>query len=146
VVFPWHNRADFLASKRNKKVLHVVTGNAQLVQSLRKHLNPVDYEIYRLSDLEKVAEVINASRSDIVIFDSAIASPNVITDYLDIRRKIDTPVIILCSGDCPDNMVRFFNLFGDGLFTEPFAIAEIGKWLDKVTRINYRVNLLLIAA
>jgi DNA-binding response OmpR family regulator len=122
---------DYLAKKRNKKILHVVTGNTALIRSLVRHLIPLNYEIYRENvELEKVAEIIKTSRCDMVIFETAVSGPNVIRDYLDIRLKTNMPVIMLSSRDCPDDMIRVFDPFVNGFFTEPFAIAEIGERLE----------------
>jgi DNA-binding response OmpR family regulator len=111
--------------KSNKYML-VVSGNPDLLKELQALLMESQLQIAGTKVRgPQLIDVLKLKTPDLAILDIPLISDVEIKQFVDIRRQLDIPIIVLNSNDVKQKMVEVFKLGEQNSFTQPMTLDNL---------------------
>ena len=120
------------------KVL-VVEDNIKILNSIYDELKN-HFEVYKCSHGEDALYQINQNIYDLVILDLMLPGMSGIEILENIRRYIETPVLILTAKEELDDKVKAFKIGANDYLTKPFYMEELVARVYAILRTNGKLK------
>ncbi|NIK11377.1 response regulator transcription factor [Alkalibacillus almallahensis] len=120
--------------------LLVIEDDESLFSEIRERLTQWSYDVYGISNFEKVMEEFSEVKPDLVIIDIQLPKYDGFHWCRMIRNHSNVPIIFLSSRDHPTDMVMSMQLGADDYIQKPFhfdvLIAKVQATLRRVYNYN----------
>ena len=117
----------------------VVEDNIKILNSIYDELNN-HFDVYKCNNGEDALYQINQNIYDLVILDLMLPGMNGIDILINIRKNIETPVLILTAKEELDNKVKAFELGANDYLTKPFYMEELVARVYAILRTNGKLK------
>ncbi|MBU3104669.1 response regulator transcription factor [Clostridium gasigenes] len=119
-----------------KKIL-LIEDDIKLIKYMEEYLSAYDYSIQKIKDFNHVEEEIYKSESDLILLDINLPKFDGFYFLKVIRKKLNTPIIIVSSRSEEGEQIRGIDLGADDYITKPFSM---GILLAKINAVLRRTN------
>ncbi len=123
----------------------IVEDTQKLREELSIYLEKNGFKTIQIIDFTNVKEqIINAKEKDLILLD--INLPNLDGEYLlkDLRKEIDTPIIIVTSKNTEIDELLCIEYGADDFITKPFSprilLARITRLLERNTKVQKEIT------
>lgn len=123
----------------------IVEDNQKLREELSIYLEKNGFKTIQIIDFTNVKEqIINTKEKDLILLD--INLPNLDGEYLlkDLRKEIDTPIIIVTSKNTEIDELLCIEYGADDFITKPFSprilLARITRLLERNTKVQKEIT------
>ena len=123
----------------------IVEDTQKLREELSIYLEKNGFKTIQIIDFTNVKEqIINAKEKDLILLD--INLPNLDGEYLlkDLRKEIDTPIIIVTSKNTETDELLCIEYGADDFITKPFSprilLARITRLLERNTKVQKEIT------
>lgn len=123
----------------------IVEDTQKLREELSIYLEKNGFKTIQIIDFTNVKEqIINTKEKDLILLD--INLPNLDGEYLlkDLRKKIDTPIIIVTSKNTEIDELLCIEYGADDFITKPFSprilLARITRLLERNTKVQKEIT------
>ncbi|SFI08281.1 MULTISPECIES: response regulator transcription factor [unclassified Bacillus (in: firmicutes)] len=120
-----------------KKKLLLIEDDVKLIKYMKEYLGAYDYLVETIKDFDHVEEEIYKAESDLILLDINLPKFDGFYFLKVIRKKLQTPIIIVSSRSEEGEQVRGIDLGADDYITKPFSM---GILLAKINAVLRRVN------
>ncbi|WP_242221022.1 response regulator transcription factor [Bacillus cereus group sp. BfR-BA-01380] len=120
-----------------KKKLLLIEDDIKLIKYMKEYLGAYDYLVQTIKDFDHVEEEIYKAESDLILLDINLPKFDGFYFLKVIRKKLQTPIIIVSSRSEEGEQVRGIDLGADDYITKPFSM---GILLAKINAVLRRVN------
>ena len=117
----------------------VVEDNIKILNSIYDELSN-HFDIYICSNGEDALYQINQNIYDLVILDLMLPGMSGIDILINIRKNIETPVLILTAKEELDDKVKAFELGANDYLTKPFYMEELVARVYAILRTNGKLK------
>ena len=117
----------------------VVEDNIKILNSIYDELNN-HFDVYKCNNGEDALYQINQNIYDLVILDLMLPGMNGIDILINIRKNIETPVLILTAKEELDDKVKAFELGANDYLTKPFYMEELVARVYAILRTNGKLK------
>ncbi|MBB6623300.1 response regulator transcription factor [Clostridium gasigenes] len=119
-----------------KKIL-LIEDDIKLIKYMEEYLSAYDYSVQKIKDFNHVEEEIYKSESDLILLDINLPKFDGFYFLKVIRKKLNTPIIIVSSRSEEGEQIRGIDLGADDYITKPFSM---GILLAKINAVLRRTN------
>ncbi len=119
-----------------KKIL-LIEDDIKLIKYMEEYLSAYDYSVQKIKDFNNVEEEIYKSESDLILLDINLPKFDGFYFLKVIRKKLNTPIIIVSSRSEEGEQIRGIDLGADDYITKPFSM---GILLAKINAVLRRTN------
>ncbi|WP_029169260.1 response regulator transcription factor [Clostridium cellulovorans] len=109
----------------------------KLIKYMEEYLSAYDYLVETIKDFNNIEEEIYIAESDLILLDINLPKFDGFYFLKVIRKKLDTPVIIVSSRSEEGEQIRGIDLGADDYITKPFSM---GILLAKINAVLRRAN------
>ncbi|NKF06546.1 response regulator transcription factor [Clostridium gasigenes] len=120
-----------------KKKILLIEDDIKLIKYMEEYLSAYDYSIQKIKDFNHVEEEIYKSESDLILLDINLPKFDGFYFLKVIRKKLNTPIIIVSSRSEEGEQIRGIDLGADDYITKPFSM---GILLAKINAVLRRTN------
>lgn len=120
-----------------RKKLLLIEDDAKLIKYMEEYLSAYDYLVQTIKDFNHVEEEIYKAESDLILLDINLPKFDGFYFLKVIRKKLNTPIIIVSSRSEEGEQIRGIDLGADDYITKPFSI---GILLSKINAVLRRTN------
>lgn len=117
----------------------VVEDNIKILNSIYEELNN-HFDVYKCINGEDALYQINQNIYDLVILDLMLPGMSGIDILINIRKNIETPVLILTAKEELDDKVKAFELGANDYLTKPFYMEELVARVYAILRTNGKLK------
>lgn len=117
----------------------VVEDNIKILNSIYDELDN-HFDVYKCSNGEEALYQINQNIYDLVILDLMLPGMSGIDILINIRKNIETPVLILTAKEELDDKVKAFELGANDYLTKPFYMEELVARVYAILRTNGKLK------
>lgn len=117
----------------------VVEDNIKILNSIYDELDN-HFDVYKCSNGEDALYQINQNIYDLVILDLMLPGMSGIDILINIRKNIETPVLILTAKEELDDKVKAFELGANDYLTKPFYMEELVARVYAILRTNGKLK------
>lgn len=117
----------------------VVEDNIKILNSICEELNN-HFDVYKCINGEDALYQINQNIYDLVILDLMLPGMSGIDILINIRKNIETPVLILTAKEELDDKVKAFELGANDYLTKPFYMEELVARVYAILRTNGKLK------
>lgn len=117
----------------------VVEDNIKILNSICEELNN-HFDVYKCSNGEDALYQINQNIYDLVILDLMLPGMSGIDILINIRKNVETPVLILTAKEELDDKVKAFELGANDYLTKPFYMEELVARVYAILRTNGKLK------
>ncbi len=117
----------------------VVEDNIKILNSICDELNN-HFDTYKCSDGEEALYEIKQNIYDLVILDLMLPGINGLDILKNIRKNIDTPVLILTAKEELDDKVEAFEIGANDYLTKPFYMEELVARVYAILRTTGKIK------
>ncbi|WP_142413605.1 response regulator transcription factor [Hathewaya massiliensis] len=119
-----------------KRIL-LIEDDINLIKYIEEYLNAYDYVVETINDFNDIEKKIFNGESDLILLDINLPKFDGFYFLKLIRKKLNTPVIIVSSRGEEGEQIRGIDLGADDYITKPFSI---GILLAKINAVLRRTN------
>ncbi|MFD3445709.1 response regulator transcription factor [Microbacteriaceae bacterium 4G12] len=120
-----------------KKKLLLIEDDIKLIKYMKEYLGAYDYLVETIKDFDHIEEEIYKAESDLILLDINLPKFDGFYFLKVIRKKLQTPIIIVSSRSEEGEQVRGIDLGADDYITKPFSM---GILLAKINAVLRRIN------
>ncbi|PRR84168.1 response regulator transcription factor [Clostridium vincentii] len=120
-----------------RKKLLLIEDDAKLIKYMEEYLSAYDYSVQTIKDFNHVEEEIYKAESDLILLDINLPKFDGFYFLKVIRKKLNTPIIIVSSRSEEGEQIRGIDLGADDYITKPFSM---GILLSKINAVLRRTN------
>jgi DNA-binding response OmpR family regulator len=120
-----------------RKKLLLIEDDVKLIKYMEEYLSAYDYLVQTIKDFNHVEEEICKAESDLILLDINLPKFDGFYFLKIIRKKLNTPVIIVSSRSEEGEQIRGIDLGADDYITKPFSM---GILLSKINAALRRTN------
>ncbi|MGL4771932.1 MAG: response regulator transcription factor [Clostridium sp.] len=120
-----------------KKIL-LIEDDVILKKYMKEYLEGYDYSVETISDFNNINKILFEENHDLILLDINLPKFDGFYYLNLIRKKLNTPVIIVSSRSEEGEQIRGMDLGADDYITKPFSI---GILLSKINAVLRRVNI-----
>jgi len=117
----------------------VVEDNIKILDSICNELN-THFETYKCSDGEEALYQIKQNIYDLIILDLMLPRINGLDILTNIRRNMDTPVLILTAKEELGDKVKAFEIGANDYLTKPFYMEELVARVYAILRTTGKIK------
>lgn len=117
----------------NKKIL-VVDDEENVLELLTLYLEADGYEVLTACDGLKGIELARSYKPDLIILDIMLPIKDGWQIAKELRKDMDTPILMLSAKDSESDKILGLNLGGDDYVTKPFSPGEITARVNAILR------------
>jgi len=117
----------------------VVEDNIKILDSICDELN-THFETYKCSDGEEALYQIKQNIYDLIILDLMLPRINGLDILTNIRRNMDTPVLILTAKEELGDKVKAFDIGANDYLTKPFYMEELVARVYAILRTTGKIK------
>jgi len=117
----------------------VVEDNIKILDSICNELN-THFETYKCSDGEEALYQIKQNIYDLIILDLMLPRINGLDILTNIRRNMDTPVLILTAKEELGDKVKAFDIGANDYLTKPFYMEELVARVYAILRTTGKIK------
>ncbi|MBQ3423133.1 MAG: response regulator transcription factor [Romboutsia sp.] len=117
----------------------VVEDNIKILDSICDELN-THFETYKCSDGEEALYQIKQNIYDLIILDLMIPRINGLDVLTNIRKNMDTPVLILTAKEELGDKVKAFDIGANDYLTKPFYMEELVARVYAILRTTGKIK------
>lgn len=117
----------------------VVEDNIKILNSIYEELNN-HFDVYKCINGEDALYQINQNIYDLVILDLMLPGMSGIDILINIRKNVETPVLILTAKEELDDKVKAFELGANDYLTKPFYMEELVARVYAILRTNGKLK------
>jgi len=117
----------------------VVEDNIKILDSICNELN-THFETYKCSDGEEALYKIKKNIYDLIILDLMLPRINGLDILTNIRRNMDTPVLILTAKEELGDKVKAFDIGANDYLTKPFYMEELVARVYAILRTTGKIK------
>lgn len=119
-----------------KKIL-IIEDDIRLRKYIKDFLSSYDYEVYLLTNFDKVEEEVLGASPDLVLLDINLPKFNGFYFLNNLRKRMDTPIIIISARSAEQEQIRGIDLGADDYITKPFGVELL---IAKINAVFRRIN------
>jgi len=120
-----------------RKKLLLIEDDFKLIKYMEEYLSAYDYIVQTIRDFNNVEEEIYKAESDLILLDINLPKFDGFYFLKVIRKKLNTPIIIVSSRSEEGEQIRGIDLGADDYITKPFSM---GILLSKINAVLRRTN------
>ncbi|MFY0761234.1 response regulator transcription factor [Metabacillus dongyingensis] len=120
--------------------LLLIEDDLTLFNEIKERLNQWSYDVYGMSDFNKVMQEFSAVKPDLVIIDIQLPKFDGFHWCRMIRSHSNVPIIFLSSRDHPTDMVMSMQLGADDFVQKPFHFDVLIAKIQAILRRVYNYN------
>lgn len=120
-----------------RKKLLLIEDDVKLIKYMEEYLSAYDYSVQTIKDFNHIEEEIYQAESDLILLDINLPKFDGFYFLKVIRKKLNTPVIIVSSRSEEGEQIRGIDLGADDYITKPFSM---GILLSKINAVLRRTN------
>lgn len=128
---PMHTCYDSMS--RRIRIL-IADDDEQLRQLLQVTLQRAGHHVILAKDGEQALELFSQQKVDLIILDGMMSKMDGFAVCAELRKRSDTPIVMLTALNRPDDVVNGFALGADDYITKPFAFRELEVRLQAIMR------------
>lgn len=115
----------------------LIEDDIKLKKYISEYLNAYDYKVHTVDEFDNVVEQVEIMKPDLILLDINLPKFDGFYFLRLIRKKYNTPVIILSARSDEGEQIRGMELGADDYITKPFVI---GILLAKINALLRRTN------
>jgi len=120
-----------------KRKLLLIEDDVKLIKYMEEYLSAYDYIVETIKDFNNVEDEIYKAESDLILLDINLPKFDGFYFLKVIRKKLNTPIIIVSSRSEEGEQIRGIDLGADDYITKPFSM---GILLAKINSVLRRTN------
>lgn len=121
------------------KILIVEDDNV-IAQSIKKHLEKWEYQVYCVTDFREVISDITNFNPELILLDITLPFYNGFYWCKEIRKLSKIPIIFISSADDKMNIVMAMDMGADDFITKPFDLTVLTAKINALLRRSYSFN------
>ncbi len=126
-------QARYDSMSRRIRIL-IADDDEQLRQLLQATLQRAGHHVILAKDGEQALDLFTQQKVDLVILDAMMPKMDGFALCAELRKRSDTPIVMLTALNRPDDIVNGFALGADDYITKPFAFRELEVRLQAIMR------------
>lgn len=114
--------------------IYIIEDNFWILKSLELYLNNSGFEVFIQDTWVKAVENILETNPNLIILDINLPWKNGIEICKELRKTVDTPIIMLTARNTEDDKLEAFNAWADDYMAKPFSPKELLARIKSIFR------------